>query len=1443
MRKGGGVGFPSSFKQYLFNQPIMRLKKVAALLFFIGIGTSTLFGQSDPFITIWNSGANGFTGSQQIEIHADGTNYLIEWEEIDNPSNNGSESATGTHTLTLPKKGIYQITFSGSIHHFYFPHGDYKLDDSPKLLSVEQWGDIQWSSMEKMFNGVRNLEINATDVPNLTNVTSLSQTFKGVASNLELNDWDVSSVQDMSGLFAESNSSLINISNWNTANVTNMSGMFYRAKNFNTDISNWDTGAVTDMSNMFERAEIFNQDISRWNTSNVIDMSGMFKRVEIFNQDIGGWDTGNVTDMSEMFFGVYDFNQSINSWNTENVTNMSQMFVAAISYNQPLMNWNTSNVTNMSGMFYGAGSFNQSLMNWDTESVTDMSQMFRSTTYFNQPLNTWNTSNVTNMSEMFASSGFNQDISNWNTKNVTNMKGMFSSPGGIIPFNQDISDWDTGNVSDMSNMFDGARYFNQPLNTWNTSNVINMSGMFKETWFFDRVLDNWDTKNVTDMSEMFYEAKQFNQDLSDWDISNVATMQNMFFDTPISVQNYDNILTGWGTKAVKSNVELGAAALVYCFGYEGRKTLIDDYNWNIAGDIQGCSVTEPLISIWKADNPGMSAENQVRLLVETDLIYLIEWEEVDNPANQGSETASGPHTITFPKAGTYKISMTGEFDRFYFPDAQGEEGTDARKLLSVEQWGNAKWSTTQKMFKGARNFELNALDNPDLSEVKSMYEMFNHAYKFNSNINDWDVSNVKNMGRLFLNADSFNQPLDNWDMSGVTNITSMFHFAKSFNQNINSWNTSSIVYMSGVFGEATSYNQPLDNWETGNAINMGGMFSGATLFNQNINSWNTENALGFGGMFRDAVSFNQPLNNWNTGSATSMQGMFRGATSFNQDISDWGTGNVETMAGMFHGAVSFNQDISNWHTPNLEYIHEMFEGATSFNSELNNWDVSNVFDMREVFKDASSFNRSLSNWNTGNVQDMSGMFKDAENFNRDLSTFELERVQFMHEMLDGSGLSTENYDNTLTGWSGQTVNNDVELGADGLTYCNAVSERQTLIDTNNWTFLGDVQDCNTSFSVAYNANWNLVGIPEDLAATPYGTYFTKATQPPFIYNTTYQESSDLNDGIGYWVYLSESETVEYGGTLQESLTLNLDADWNLVSGIGSSLDVTDIQDPDNILTSDWFGFDGAYFTASILEAGHGYWIKADEAGSITLEQPTAKSQPDYPIASYNPREAFNRLNFIAGEKDTLQTLYFGSTLPEKIKAKRFALPPIPPTGSFDVRFSVMESRLTEADEPSIDLQVPEGKSLRFQLSPTDTQLGENWTLIQLIDGVPHQENQISDGVAIDLYSSAINQLQLKQVDAGFPEQMETPVTYGLHQNYPNPFNPTTQITYQIPEQQSVRLEVYNMLGRKVTELVNETQVAGSYSVMFDASNLTSGVYIYRLSAGSFSQVRRLVLVK
>ncbi len=138
-------------------------------------------------------------------------------------------------------------------------------------------------------------------------------------------------------------------------------------------------------------------------------------------------------------------------------------------------------------------------------------------------------------------------------------------------------------------------------------------------------------------------------------------------------------------------------------------------------------------------------------------------------------------------------------------------------------------------------------------------------------------------------------------------------------------------------------------------------------------------------------------------------------------------------------------------------------------------------------------------------------------------------------------------------------------------------------------------------------------------------------------------------------------------------------------------------------------------------------------------------------------------------------------------------------------------------------------------------------LTDLIDGnvveiSPSQRSSFS--LNLSEYQAKIFYYGLDSVTVSVPNESNFIVKqFKLYQNYPNPFNPTTKIKYQIPKEEKVTLKVYDILGREVKTLVNEIRSEGIHEVEFNASTLASGVYFYRISAGNYSDIKKIVLLK
>ncbi|MBW8245051.1 BspA family leucine-rich repeat surface protein, partial [Muricauda oceani] len=273
----------------------------------------------DPtsFVTKWET----TTPEETIYIGANADyayDFTVDWGDgTVETINELPENHMFEHTYQEP--GIHTVAIQGT-----FPAIHSEIVDNDqllKLVGLERWGTIVWQDFAYAFSGCENMVYNATDAPDLSNVTSLL-------------------------------------------------GMFNGASSFNGDLNDWDTETITDMSYMFEGATSFNGDISSWDTYNVAAVQYMFRGATSFNGDLSDWDTTNVTDMQSMFEGATSFNGDISGWETPNVTNLVNMFLGATSFDQNLGGWDISLIgpTSMVSMLDNSGmspeNYDKTLLNW-----------------------------------------------------------------------------------------------------------------------------------------------------------------------------------------------------------------------------------------------------------------------------------------------------------------------------------------------------------------------------------------------------------------------------------------------------------------------------------------------------------------------------------------------------------------------------------------------------------------------------------------------------------------------------------------------------------------------------------------------------------------------------------------------------------------------------------------------------------------------------------------------------------------------------------------------------------------------------------------------------------------------------------------------------------------------------------------------------------------------
>jgi hypothetical protein len=176
---------------------------------------------------------------------------------------------------------------------------------------------------------------------------------------------------------------------------------------------------------------------------------------------------------------------------------------------------------------------------------------------------------------------------------------------------------------------------------------------------------------------------------------------------------------------------------------------------------------------------------------------------------------------------------------------------------------------------------------------------------------------------------------------------------------------------------------------------------------------------------------------------------------------------------------------------------------------------------------------------------------------------------------------------------------------------------------------------------------------------------------------------------------------------------------------------------------------------------------------------------------------------------------------------QIVLPPAPPANIFDVRFS--SQKLVE------DLSSEKIIEISNAVYPVKIRTEKNSLVIK--DAITGKVlGSIEDGKELVITDQAVSKIIVSGSES-------IPTEFSLNQNYPNPFNPSTRISYSLPASSDVTLKIFNSLGEEVATLVNQKQEAGRYELNFNSTGLASGMYLYKIQAGSFTQTKKMILMK
>lgn len=684
-------------------------------------------GRSTFFRTTWLVPDDG-NGNGTITIPTNG-NYSYDYD-IDWTSDGIWDviGATGNEISPTYSNGTnLEISIRGDFPTIRF----YNSGEEENIVSIDQWGCIEWESFERSFQDCNNLEYSALDAPDLSKVEKLSHMFDGCEKlNGDISGWNVSNVTDVNSMFrnavdfdnggvalswGDSTSNFETTSNmffgassfnqaigdWNTTNVTTMSSMFEGAASFNQDIDNWDVSSCITFFSTFNSASSFNnggQPLNSWDVSEAITMARMFMYCP-FNQDISDWDVSKVETFQLMFRNNPNFNQNINydsttgAWNVANATVFSNMFEAATSFNQPLDNWiiNTSNPVSMSWMFYSASNFDQDLSSWDVSQVVSMKGMFGNSDFDNNgnSISSWDSkvSNVIDMHRMFSNCPFNRPINGWHVDSVVDMSMMFYNN---LEFDQPLYNWNVSSVENMGGMFYRCP-FNQDISSWVVSDVTNMSSMFYSS-SFDKDISNWDVSSVINMYRMF-KGSPFNHDIGDWNLSSidqatlnanndlVGSMVEMLDNCGMSRANYEYTLTGWNQSSPPDSLTLGANNLFYCDPHAGRDSLMGTYSWTINDDIDNCTASltrgnqpptvTPTTDLYEINNSNGILRVIPKVLESERRIEILSW-SLFNLNGQIVKTSGNSSAV--------EIKVTGLTPGIYLLNLKTTEGMKSEKV-------------------------------------------------------------------------------------------------------------------------------------------------------------------------------------------------------------------------------------------------------------------------------------------------------------------------------------------------------------------------------------------------------------------------------------------------------------------------------------------------------------------------------------------------------------------------------------------------------------------------------------------------------------------------------------------------------------------------------------------------------------------------------------------
>ena len=1021
---------------------------------------------------------------------------------------------------------------------------------------------------------------------------------------------------------------------------------------------------------------------------------------------------------------------------------------------------------------------------WDVSLITDMSYLFNAVFTFNDDISNWDVSNVTDMEKMFCQSGYNNSLEGWDVSNVSNMNSMFYWANTFTGIG--LENWDVSGAVDMTSMFAQNHAFNRDISGWNTSNVENMSSMFAQAHIFNQDIGQWDVSSVTNMGGMFGFANQFSQDIGDWDVSSVEAFNHMF----AGGWNQANTTTitdisGWNTS---SATNMGAMF------YSVSNFNVDISSWNVSNVTSFGDMFSGLTEV----------SEELQCVIHTAFSTNDEWPyDWSGSCEEEDEVVDIDGNIY----GTVEIGDQVWMDRNLIVTHfnNGEE---------IGSSNTAYWPVPPTDCHG--------------NDAVEPTDQYGHLYNWYAATDDrdicpenWHVPSDEEWMELELYLGMDPDELNTFEAYRGTVQGSMLAGEENY------WEDGALLnndeFGSSGFGAVPAgyyetsgpgcfygMNNTAFIW-TSTEYNGNGIFRQIDKSNTGINRRTYINTIGkcircIEDEDEDELT---PITQDNIHEAVDAWCLNPDSTeAIYGHISYWDVSNITNMSELFRDKTTFNDDINSWDVSNVTNMDALFFNASLFNQNLLSWDISNVNNASAMFQNATNFNQDISSWDVSSVTHLGGMFGNAISFDQDLSNWDVSNVEYMEFMFIGC----ENFNSNITDWD---VTSAIDMTG---IFENATSFNQ---DISNWdisnllgmssmfenaqSFDQDLSNWDVSHAEHMNNMFNNTALSEQNKCAIHNSFSSNENWP--------YDWSEFCPGEPQITSISDVPE-DQGGRVYVEFSSSM-FDHPEVAGQMYGIMRYDYFDNDSV------GWVALTSFPAIGDSSYTFEV-------TTLRDSTAD---DDGMTEFKVVAAMNEGNFHSEHAMGYSVDNIAPGVPTGLMATAVDIG-IVLTWDFspddDFQYFTLEK---SSDSDFTDYESFETIDTAF----TDMEYEMNETYFYRIVAVDYAGNisDYSETVEVNVLSLGINQI---------------PQVFALHQNYPNPFNPTTQITYDLPEDALVNVTIYDMTGRLVNTMVNMEQNAGYKSIQWNATNnlgqpVAAGLYLYTIQTGEFRQMKKMILLK